>query len=498
MKRGSRSLLMVAMLLAMSALLAACSAGQASLTASDVVQKVREAARSNQTAQGTIELSARLNKEGLKALAASIMPGGAKMMGTERIDMLPDMASVTLKVWKGRDHKARVEVDSSTLPGVSGTTLVYDGQKVYAYIPAPNKVYIKTPPNKSEMSTGALGGMWGALTPQERGDKLLEASDVKLLGNEQLDGKNSYKLEVTPKADALSRLGVPAMIQMFAGKVVKDAKVTVWVDAERWIPLKATLEHPQVGTFTYTGNLELDKPIDDAQFVLQTPGGAEIVDLDTLNEQMTPKSMTLPEAQAEAAKDGWKLLEPGYLPEKATLVSVMRMPGLPGGFVGRGAISNLPGTAVDPTNGGLPAIEMPASGPPMNYLTWLFAPSPAPAKPVPVEPVAGSIRGYGVISAGPASTSASFTLNYSSPTSDFSITQNKSQIEKGLGDGFSGVQGNGTEMKEVTVRGVKATAFSPNGSNWTSLMWQDTSGIWLHISGSLSVEETVKIADSLR
>ncbi|HKP52497.1 MAG TPA: DUF4367 domain-containing protein [Chloroflexia bacterium] len=497
MKRRSGFLVMVALLLAMSALLSACSAGQESLTGNDVVKKMREALKSNQTAQGTIELSARLNKEGLKSLAAGIIPGGADMVGKDHIDMLPDLTSVTLKVWKGLDDKGRVEVGSSTLPGVTGTILVYDGQKVYAYIPAHNKVYIKAAPDKSQMS-GEFGGMWGAMTPEERGDKLVEASDVKLAGSELVDGKESYKLEVTAKADALNILGVPAMFQMIAGRLIKDAKATMWVDKERWIPLKATLEHPQVGTFTYTGNLELDKPIDDAQFVLQTPAGAEVVDLDALEEQMRPKSMTLPEARAEVAKDGWKLLEPSYLPEKATLVEVTRLPGMlpipPGGS----SIPYLPADAPSSGASDEVAIYIPSSSP-YNYLSWLYSPSPDPTMPIPAGVEVFGIRGSGVLTGeGFGSASPSFMLRYSSPTTDFSISQSKSEIEKGLGDGFSGINGGNTGMKEVTVRGVKAIAFSPDGSNWTSLMWQDKSGVWVHISGKLSVEETVKIADGLR
>jgi outer membrane lipoprotein-sorting protein len=487
---------MVALLLAMSALLSACTAGQGALTGNDVVQKMREALKSNQTAQGTVELSAKLNKEGLKSLAASMIPGGADIVGKDRFDMLPDMASITLKVWKGLDNKGRVEVGNSTLPGVTGTTLVYDGKKVYAYIPAHNKVYIKTPGDKSEMP-GAFGGMWGAMTPEERGDKLVEASDIKLVGSEQVDGKDSYKLEVTPKADALTILGVPTMFQMIAGNLIKDAKATVWVDKERWIPVKTTLEHPQVGTFTYTGNLELDKPVDEAQFVLQIPAGAEVVDIDALHERMQPKTMTLPEARAEVAKDGWKLLEPSYLPEKATLVEVTRLPGMMAGPVGGCYLPYFPAD-VQSSGSSDEIVEYIPSSSPSNYLSWLYAPSPDPTTGK-AEFGGFHIAGSGILTgAATPPQSPSFMLRYSSPTIDFSINESKSEIEKGLGDGFSGINGGDTGMKEVTVRGVKAVAFSPDGAGWTSLMWQDTSGVWVHISGKLTVEETVKIAEGLQ
>jgi len=237
--------------------------------------------------------------------------------------------------------------------------------------------------------------------------------------------------------------------------------------------------------------VELDKPIDPATFVLQTPAGAETVDLDTLREKMEPKSMTLPEARDEAAKDGWKLLEPSYLPEKATLVDVRRLPGA--------------GVVIGPDGGFPPGSvtggqDVTIAGPlPMNHLAWLFGPD-GPRVQTGGGRGMTITNGSGVITGdfGPDSSSPSYMLHYSSPSADFNIIESKSAIEKGLGDGFSGINGGDKGMKEVTVRGVKAIAFSPDGTTWTSLMWQDTSGVFVHISGNLSLDETLKTAEGLR
>jgi outer membrane lipoprotein-sorting protein len=506
MKRRTNLLVFVALLMALSALLTACSAGQqGATTGPDVVRKMREALKSNQSAQGTVELSARLNKAGLKSLMGSLMPQGPKdmpvMTGKDPVSMLPDLVSITLKVWREASNKGRVEVESSTLPGMTGATLVYDGKKVYAYAPAHNKVYTKTPSDKEEMP-GGMGNMlgeWAALTPEERGDRLVDASDVKMAGSEQVGGRDAYKLEVTPKAEAFEKLGVPEMFQMQAALLLKDAKATLWVDKERWVPLKVTLEHPSVGQFTYSATLELDKPIDASQFVLQTPPGAEVIDLDALHERMTPRTMTLAQARDEAAKDGWKLLEPSYLPEKATLIEVTKLPSMLAGPMGANWMPYFP----DPTQSGQ-SIEgrvFVVNETPLDYLGWLWMPS------ISAAPMGGgmSMNGVGTTGPGPLSSnmmppsSSTYMLNYSSPTADFSITESKSAVEPGLGDTFSGVNAPGSNaFKEVTVRGVKTTAFSPDGTGWTSLMWQDTSGISIAIRGKLSVEEAVKIAEGLR
>lgn len=495
MKRRTGSILSLALILALSALLSACSAGQgqSTLTGNDIVQKMREALRNNKSVQGSVELAAKLNKEGLKALVGNLMPKmPEKMVGKDPLSMLPDLASVTLKVWRDTPEKARVEVDSATLPGVKGATLVYDGQKIYAYDPIRNKVYIATPRSKDEMQDkfGGMMGDWANLTPEERGDRFVSAADIKMAGTEQVDGKSAYKLDVTARPDALDKLGVPTMVQMFAGNLIKDAKATLWVDEASFFPVKATLEHPQVGTFTYSGSLDLDKPIDPATFVLQTPAGAETIDLDALRDKMEPKSLTLPEARDEVSKDGWKLLEPSYLPEKATLVEVRQLPGVvsgPGGDVPAGD----------------PAAGVRRVGPdgqmPMSHLVWLFNPA-APNIRVAGGQVFGTINGSSVVTGdlGESRSSPSYLLRYSSPAADLIITESKSEIAKGLGDGFSGIDGGDKGMKEVTVRGVKATAFSPDGANWTSLMWRDSSGVFVHISGNLSLDETLKIAEGLR
>lgn len=504
MKRRTNLLTFVALMMALPALLTACSAGQqGTMTGPDVVRKMREALKSNQSAQGTVELSAKLNKDGLKSLMGSLMPQGPKdmpvMTGKDPVSMLPDLVSITLKVWREAPNKGRVEVESSTLPGMTGATLVYDGKKVYTYAPAHNKVYTKTPSDKEDMP-GGMGNMlgeWAALTPEERGDRLVDASDVKMAGSEQIGGRDAYKLEVTPKADAFEKLGVPEMFQMQAAILIKDARATLWVDKERWVPLKVTLEHPSVGQFTYTANLELDKPIDAAKFVLQTPPGAEVIDLDALHERMTPKTMTISQARDEIAKDGWKLLEPTYLPEKATLVEVTKLPGMLAGPMSSITMPHLP----DPTQSGqgIEGQVFVVNETPLDYLGWLWMPSISAAPMgAGMDPV--SIRGSGMPVVGSMpSESPTYMLNYSSPTADFSITESKSTIEPGLGDTFSGVNAPGSNaFKEVTVRGVKATAFSPDGAGWTSLMWQDTTGISVAIRGKLSVEEAVKIAEGLR
>ena len=167
--KKARMLMLPILALALSPLLAACSAmGGQQVTAAEVVQNVRDAAKTTTSEQGTVDLTININKEGIKTLLAGFMqpakppqqrrqPYGQRqgMMGTARRitapwdgrtwTQLPDTVSATLKYWQQTPDKARVEVVSSSIPSVNGDILVYDGQKIYALDAANNTIYTATP-----------------------------------------------------------------------------------------------------------------------------------------------------------------------------------------------------------------------------------------------------------------------------------------------------------------------------------------------------------------
>lgn len=427
----------VALALALAPMLAACTGagtGAQSVTAADVVQKVRDTAKTVTSVQGTVDLALTINKDGIKTLLAGLMPNApsGSNNGQDKLAQLPDSVDVSLGYWRQSPDKVRVEVNSASIPGAKGAILVSDGQKVYALDAANNTVYTATPSKFLDKVPDQMKAMMAGLDMDKELDKVLAASDIKLSGTEKVAGVDTYKLDVTPKPDAATLLGIPQMYAMQAGVLIKDLHATIWVDQSLWIPVKLTLEHPNIGSFTYTASkLEVNKTIDTARFVLQVPGGAKTVDLDEKADQAQPKQITLPEARTYATGEGWTLLEPSYVPTGATLVGVTQMQkGMGGGI----------------------------------------------------------------------------QLSYSSKDVDFSVTE--ANIGKhademmgklmGLGDGFSGVNNPGA-TKDVTVRGVTAKAFSPDGASWTSLIWQEKdSGLFVAIRGKLTVDEAVKIAEGLK
>ena len=360
--KKARMLVLPILALAMSPLLAACSGlGGQQVTAAEVVQKVRDTMKTTTSEQGNVDLSVNINKEGIKTLLAGFMQsakpttnsadntmGKAKdMMGNgsenngsrisgsgELTEQLPDTVSGSLKYWQQTPDKARVEVVSSSIPNVNGDILVYDGQKVYALDAAKNTIYTATPSKFADKVPAELKALMANSNPDQTVDKIISASDITLVGTEQVGGVDAYKLTATPKADAASLLGLPQMYQAQAGLLIKDLKATLWVGKDTSVPVKFTLEHPNIGSITYTvSNLQLNKAIDAATFVLQAPAGAKTVDLDQQDAATQPKQTTLPDAVDYAKGQGWTLLQPSYLPAGATLVGVTQMQKAMGGGV---------------------------------------------------------------------------------------------------------------------------------------------------------------------
>lgn len=439
--KNNLKLLLPAILLVLVTVLSGCSAGQ-QVTAADVIQKMRETLKTTTTAQSTVDINATINKQGIETLLSAFMPSSGdatKSDGKQSITAkLPDTASAQIKTWKQAADgttpaKARVDVVSSSLPGVGGLTFVFDGEKAYALDPNRKVLYTGTPEKLLEkLPDEAKAALQGVDMEQEI-DKVLDAADIRLMGTEQVAGLEAYKLDITPKPDAAEKLGVPKAMQMQLGTLIKDAHATLWVDKDRWIPLKLEAGHPNIGTLTVTAStVELNQPIDASTFVLQAGNDVKVVDADKMAESMTPQTLTIPQAKEAASQEGWQLLEVSY-PADATVVGVTK----------RG-------------NG-----------------------------------LAKQATGHSLI-----------TISYSSPTTDFTISQAKVEMEQQLGDDFSGLNNRDNAlgaMKKVTVRGVEAAAFSPEGSNWTSLMWQEQgSGIFVAIRGNLTVDEAVKIAEGLR
>jgi outer membrane lipoprotein-sorting protein/predicted small secreted protein len=487
------ALLTVTLLLLLTALLSACNASQGiSMSGADILRKVRDTMRDSKTSESVFSVEMAFNKEGLRTLIGDFMnltgmpKGGTGMAMDESVGMLPERVSFDLKAWKENPNKGRLELTSSTIPGIGGTALVSDGTKIYVYIPLEETLKTATLSELEVYKDMYSGMMYGFDDPEVAFEKMLEVSDVVAVSQEQMGGRDAYKVEARPKADAAERLGLPAIAEPYLEPFLKGAVGTLWVDKELFTPLRGTLTHPQIGTLKYEGKWKLNDPIPAERWVLQVPAGTTTVDMDeslrmtqSMQDYM-PKTVTLPEARELAKKEGWTLLEPSYLPEGATLLSVL---------VTTPKADASSANSSDPTN--IKSADMSnfvfhysASRIDFSLMQEKFE-TPIPRGSLPSDEHAVFVSGgyWSEMPVRPAEVTADSPPPTAIKGSDIPTdSQFKSETVK--------VQG---------VEGTLVTNSIPGMPNFLSLSWpEDDNTRMVSISGNITKEELLKIAEGLK
>jgi len=185
-------------------------------------------------------------------------------------------------------------------PELAGAISVTDGQQFWAYQPSQNEVVVgEVGPDEPSSFRGVIRDMEDIIR------QVLDATDVKLVGEEDVAGVATYKLELTP------REGDEAILP--AG-----SQVTLWVDQERWVVLQAYFSGGIAGEGQMrVRSFELNTGIADDRFQFEIPEGAKV----TRAEDKQLKHLTLDEARAQADF----LLVPTYVPEGVTLIDVLTM-----------------------------------------------------------------------------------------------------------------------------------------------------------------------------
>ena len=274
-----RLLLGLSLLVTLTLLLSGCQPGP---TAEEIVAKMQEVEASTEDAHAVVEFS------------------------IQSEDMDVDM-DVVVELWEKRPAKLRAEVIEADEAEFKGVISVTDGEQAWLYHPGENVVV-----------TGALGDLESDEIPvdpqqviglMEEGIQwAMDNFDVKLAGEEELNGVATYKLEFTPKEGEDYSLPIPA-----------DAKATLWVEKDRWIALQAHVDGSTFGEgWVRVRSFEFNTGLDDALFQFEIPEGAEVINV----ADMEPVPLTLDEAEAQA---GFDLLVPTYEPDGTTLIEVFRV-----------------------------------------------------------------------------------------------------------------------------------------------------------------------------
>jgi outer membrane lipoprotein-sorting protein len=273
-----RTLMRIGWLLALVALLAGVlmTGGCAKrLTAKDIVTRMQETMGSTNDVHAIIEVTA--DVQGLSVQAV-------------------------VEMWEKQPGKARAKLLEANPRRFAGSEIVTDGQTAWFYRPKEKELLVGSVSDMPAEAQAILWGMEGLI------EKVLDASDVELLGKEEVDGTKAYKLSLTLKKEEEQSLPL-------AGTA------TLWVDQKQWNVLKAELVVPNFGEGTIrVQSFEPNPGLDDVVFTFEAPRDAEVVSV----EDGRTQHITLDDAESQA---GFDLLTPDYVPAGATLVDVLQVQG---------------------------------------------------------------------------------------------------------------------------------------------------------------------------
>jgi outer membrane lipoprotein-sorting protein len=234
--------------------------------------------------------------------------------------------SGTLEVWArhGEDRPGafRIEVLESSEAEALGAVILSDGETLWAYSPAENKVLVGTfeeawaMMEEGDFMAGGFGEMAADHGEFERPEnaneavvKLLEYVTVSVSGSESVAGETAHLLELEPIAESM-----PSEFVALGGSI------NLWIGQDSSLLLAAAYTGGTMGEFNITIlDYELNDGLNDSVFQFDIPAGAEIVKFVDLE----PQSLTLDEAGESAV---FELLTP--VGTDATLVDIIDMRGI--------------------------------------------------------------------------------------------------------------------------------------------------------------------------
>lgn len=271
--RMKKIVVLTALMFITGLVMAGCDTSNVSnLTGQQVVSNVQAAVNSLNTFHGTISVN----------VSSTMMPGGG--------------ASFTAEVWAQKPNLGRVEIKSITMPAnaekhaagetgkqmpdLTGATMVFDGSKVWLYTPSDNHVY-----------TGSIDGQKIANIPTEvltqlqgKIDQLLSMTDIKVVGDAQVNGRDTTEIQLTAKPGATLPTGDAKSGDMKGAAVamlLKNSTLTLWIDKAINLPVQVEFDTPMGKATMTTSGDEFNQPIAPDKFTFTPPAGATVTTIDT-------------------------------------------------------------------------------------------------------------------------------------------------------------------------------------------------------------------------
>ncbi len=300
-----RTRVFLSLMMLMSLFLAAC--GQEQITAENIVSHMRETQTNTNDMHAVVTLNYAAQDE------SGSVKGEFWMRKTGATDA--DGNPVTA---------VRAKILESSTAEMVGAEAVFNGESGWVYSPSDNTAIVGSRDDLKDMeqhqqSAGTTSQMDMMLQLQDLVQQGLDALDIEILGEETVAGHNAYKLKITPKQEMQNQLQLPVELLV---------ETTLWVDSERWLPLKLLVDAKDMGRLEITAEtLDTNTGLDQSLFEGQPPADATIKQLADVIAEMkdaagSTEATTLDEAKAQA---GFPVLTASDETAGAQLVDVQLM-----------------------------------------------------------------------------------------------------------------------------------------------------------------------------
>jgi outer membrane lipoprotein-sorting protein len=178
----------------------------------------------------------------------------ADLDNTKYTDVVKDSSTETGHILVRKDQKMRIEIVKP-----DPRTILRTGDALFVYTPKIKRVEeYDLGKNRAMVDQYVLLG-FGTKT-----QNMQKSYDVKLLGEEQLDGKKTFLLELTPKSDDVRR---------------QITKIQMWIDASSWLPIQQKFFETGGGDYIqfHYSNVMKNLKISDSRFKPDWPKDANRV-----------------------------------------------------------------------------------------------------------------------------------------------------------------------------------------------------------------------------
>jgi outer membrane lipoprotein-sorting protein len=178
----------------------------------------------------------------------------ADLDNTKYTDVVKDSSTETGHILVRKDQKMRIEIVKP-----DPRTILRTGDSLFVYTPKIKRV--------EEYDLGknrAMVDQYVLLGFGTKSQNMLKSYDVKLTGEEQLDGKKTFVLELTPKSDDVRR---------------QITKIQMWIDRSSWLPIQQKFFETGGGDYIqfHYSNVMKNLKISDSRFKQDWPKDANRV-----------------------------------------------------------------------------------------------------------------------------------------------------------------------------------------------------------------------------